>query len=127
MKDNISITETEWKIMEVIWNKPMLTIGEIKDNLEDNLWSDSTIKTLVRRLIQKGALDFDDTKGHYRYYSLVNEKKCKTNETKNLIDRVYNGSVKMLMANLVSGSKLTREETKKLMEIIDKIDGGDTV
>ena len=124
MNKEIHIAETEWKVMEILWAKPMLTIGEIKDALADSEWSDSTIKTLVRRLCKKGALGIDDSKGQFLYYPLVNEEECKLKETKNLINRIYNGSVKMLMANLASESKLTDEETKKLMDIIDKMEGG---
>lgn len=125
MNKDISIAETEWKIMEVVWENPMLTIGEIKSSLSDTTWSESTVKTLVRRLTQKGALGIDDTKGHFRYYPFVDESKCKLKETKNLINKIYNGSLKMLMANLVSDSNLTEEEEKQLMSIIDKMDGGE--
>lgn len=125
MNKDISIAETEWKIMEILWNTPMVTIGEIKSNLTDTDWSDSTVKTLVRRLTQKGAVGFDDTDTHYRYYPIINESECKMKETKNLIDRIYNGSVKMLMTNLVSGSSLSDEEAKKLFDIIDKMEGGE--
>ena len=111
--------------MEVVWENPMLTIGEIKSSLSDTTWSESTVKTLVRRLTQKGALGIDDTKGHFRYYPFVDESKCKLKETKNLINKIYNGSLKMLMANLVSDSNLTEEEEKQLMSIIDKMDGGE--
>ena len=124
MNKEIHIAETEWKVMEVLWAGSMLTIGEIKDALADSEWSDSTIKTLVRRLSKKGAVGIDDSQGQFLYYPLVNEEECKLKETKNLINRIYNGSVKMLMANLVSESKLTDEETKKLMDIIDKMEGG---
>lgn len=124
MNKEIHIAETEWKVMEILWAKSMITIGEIKDALSDSDWSDSTIKTLVRRLCKKDALGIDDSKGQFLYYPLVNENECKLKETKNLINRIYNGSVKMLMANLASESKLTDEETKKLMDIIDKMEGG---
>ena len=124
MNKEIHIAETEWKVMEILWAKPMVTIGEIKEALADSEWSDSTIKTLVRRLCKKGAVGIDDTKTQFLYYPLVNEEECKLKETKNLINRIYNGSVKMLMANLASESKLTDEETKKLMDIIDKMEGG---
>ena len=124
MNKEIHIAETEWKVMEILWAKSMLTIGEIKGALSNSDWSDSTIKTLVRRLCKKGALGIDDTNTQFLYYPLVNEEECKLKETKNLINRIYNGSVKMLMANLASESKLTDEETKKLMDIIDKMEGG---
>lgn len=124
MKKDISIAETEWKVMEVLWQESMLTIGEIRARLADTGWSDSTIKTLVRRLTQKGALDIDDTEGQFRYCPAVNETECKQKETKSLVDRIYHGSVKLLMANLISDSSLTEEETKQLMDIIDKMDEG---
>lgn len=124
MKKDISIADTEWKVMEVLWREPMLTIGEIRNRLSDTAWSDSTIKTLVRRLTQKGALKIDDTEGQFRYCPAVSETECKRKETKNLVDRIYHGSVKLLMANLVSDSNLSEEETKQLMDIIDKMDDG---
>lgn len=51
MNQNISIAETEWKVMELLWSTPNLTIGEIKAGLSYTGWSESTIKTLVRRLV----------------------------------------------------------------------------
>lgn len=128
MNKEINISEAEWKVMEVLWKNNMLTIGEIRRTLSDTNWSDSTIKTMVRRLTQKGIVGrTDDSKGQFRYYSIANENECKLKETKSLINRIYNGSVKMLMASLASDSNLTDEETKKLMEIIDKMDGGNNV
>ena len=122
MKKDIGIAEAEWKVMEILWQESMLTIGEIRTRLADTGWSDSTIKTLVRRLTQKGVLNIDDTEDQFRYFPAVNETECKQKETRNLVDRIYHGSVKLLMANLVSDSNLTEEETKQLMEIIDKMD-----
>lgn len=125
MKKEISIAETEWRVMEVLWKQPMLTIGEIRARLADTDWSDSTIKTLVRRLTQKEAVGIDDSLGQFRYYPIVSEGECRRKETKHFLNRIYHGSVKLLMANLASDSNLTEEETRRLMEIIDKMDRGD--
>lgn len=124
MVKEISIADTEWKIMEVLWKENNLTIGDIREKLSSTGWSDSTIKTLVRRLVQKGAIKADDSLGQFRYFPDVSEAKCKKKETRNLINRVYKGSVKMLVANLVSDSNLTDDETKLLMELIDKMEEG---
>lgn len=124
MFKEISIAETEWKIMEVLWQENNITIGDIRKKLSNTGWSDSTIKTLVRRLVQKGAIKADDSLGQFRYFPIVSEMECKKKETRNLINRVYNGSVKMLVANLVSESNLTDDDTKRLMELIDKMEEG---
>lgn len=124
MKKEINISETEWRVMEVLWQKSMQSIGEIKKALDAYGWSDSTVKTLVRRLVSKGALGIDETVGHFRYYPIADEEECRLKETKNLINRIYHGSVKMLMASLASKSSLSNDETEQLMAIIEKIDGG---
>lgn len=125
MCGEISIAETEWKVMEVLWKDSMLTIGEIRRALADTGWSDSTIKTLVRRLHKKGAVGIDDTQGQYRYFAIVKEKECKIKEVRRLVDRIYNGSLRMMMANLVSQSSLSEKEREQLMEIIEKMEEDD--
>lgn len=123
MSKEVCIAETEWKVMEVLWQKPNQTITEIKAALSEIGWSDSTVKTLVRRLTQKGALAIDRTASPFCYYPLVEEEACRRKETRRFIDKIYNGSVKMLIASLTTDSSLTDEESQKLMEIIDKMEG----
>ena len=125
MEKEINIAETEWKVMEPLWETPGQTIGEIRAALADTDWSDSTIKTLVRRLTKKGILGVDDSGGQFRYYPVYGQQECRLRETKHLIDRIYNGSVKLLMTNLVSDSNLTDEDAERLMELIDKMEGGE--
>ena len=120
MSKEVCIAETEWKVMEVLWQKPNQTITEIKAALSESGWS---VKTLVRRLTQKGALAIDRTASPFCYYPLVEEEACRRKETRHFIDKIYNGSVKMLIASLTTDSSLTDEESQKLMEIIDKMEG----
>lgn len=124
MQQNFKISETEWNVMEVLWKTPNQTIGEIKNSLSDKGWSESTIKTLVRRLVQKGAVKADHAPGHFVYTPLISAEACKRKETRHFLSRIYHGSVKMMMANLASESKLSEEETKTLLKIIDKMEGG---
>ena len=124
MKNGISISDTEWRVMEELWKRDGMTIGEIREALSDSGWSDSTVKTLVRRLVKKGAVGADDTSGQFVYRAAVDAGECRARETKSLIDRIYSGSVKMLVANFVSDAELSEDEEKQLMRIIDKIEEG---
>lgn len=121
MKKDINISESEWTVMEVLWDNPLSSIGEIKKSLVDTGWSDSTIKTLVRRLVSKKAIAINDDETNYRYYPLISQKECRLKETKSFINRVYDGSVSMLITNLAANSKLTKKETEELMSLIDKM------
>lgn len=119
MSREIHIAESEWRVMEVLWERPMQTIGEIRTALADSGWSDSTIKTLVRRLVQKNLLGIDEKEANFRYYPLVEEDACKQQETRQLLKRVYRGSVKKLLAGLVDSETLNEREVAELRRIID--------
>ncbi len=122
MEGTNNISEAEWKVMEALWASPGLLLGEIRDALEGCGWSYSTIKTLVLRLIKKGVIRTEGPDKGRRYYAAVDEEDTRRNETRGLIDRIYNGSVRMMFSNLVKDSKLSESETKDLMELINKMD-----
>ena len=121
MKNEINISESEWTVMEYLWNNPMVTITEIRKALSSTGWSDSTIKTLVRRLVSKNAVAINDEAATFRYYPLLTQQECRLKETKSFINRVYDGSVSMLVTNLVADSNLTDKETEELLALIEKM------
>ena len=121
MKNEINISESEWTVMEYLWNNPMVTIKEIRKALSSTGWSDSTIKTLVRRLVSKNAVAINDEAATFRYYPLISQQECRLKETKSFINRVYDGSVSMLVTNLAADSNLTDKETEELLALIEKM------
>ena len=121
MKNEINISESEWTVMEYLWNNPMVTITEIRKALSPTGWSDSTIKTLVRRLVSKNAVAINDEAATFRYYPLISQQEYRLKETKSFINRVYDGSVSMLVTNLAADSNLTDKETEELLALIEKM------
>ena len=121
MKNEINISESEWTVMEYLWNNPMVTITEIRKALSSTGWSDSTIKTLVRRLVSKNAVAINYEAATFRYYPLISQQECRLKETKSFINRVYDGSVSMLVTNLAADSNLTDKETEELLALIEKM------
>lgn len=117
-----NISDSEWKVMEILWKAPGLLIGEIRNALSESGWSYSTIKTMVLRLTQKEALRTEDTPKGKRYFPAIDEESSKRQETKSFIDRIYNGSVRMMFSNLVKDSKLSEGEAEELFSLIDKME-----
>lgn len=117
------LSESEWHVMKVLWDHPNVTLKEIAAQLNDSEWSYSTIRTLVTRLVKKGAIAADKSTGNYKYYPVAEESECKQQEAKKLLSRVFDGSITMMVSTLVRDSNLTEKEQKELMEIIEKIDG----
>ncbi len=118
----MSISESEWKIMRVLWETPDLTMREITAGLEETEWSYTTIRTLVTRLMEKGAISADKSSNNFKYYPAVMEDECKRKEMRRFLSRVFDGSASMLVSALTKDSNLTQEEQKDLMDIIEKMD-----
>jgi len=118
---NLSISESEWKVMKVLWEKPDLTLREVAARLKETDWSYTTIRTLVTRLMEKGAIDADKSLSNFRYFPAVSENECKIKEVNRFLSRVFDGSVSMLVSTLTKDSNLTEEEQKELMSIIEKM------
>lgn len=119
------ITDSEVTVMKVLWEtRGELTITEIRKTLEETTdWESSTIKTLIRRLVKKGAIEA--TKKDVFYYKpLVTEEEYNEYTTQELIDRLYNGSAKNLVASLLDNKKLNKKDIDELQKMF-KVGGKD--
>lgn len=121
-----SISESEWKIMNVLWEQPDLELSDIVENLKDNEWSYSTIKTLLKRLVDKGVVIADKTSGrNFKYKAAVEEQECKIKEAKSFLAKVFDSSLSMFVSTLVKESNLSQKDEDELMKIINKMEDGD--
>ena len=78
------ISDAEWKVMEVIWNDDRITSQYIIEQLGDTGWNENTIKTLITRLVKKGAVGYTHDPGDrrvYLYYPLVEREDCIRKDT----------------------------------------------
>jgi BlaI family penicillinase repressor len=116
-----SISETEWKIMQVLWRKSPLSMGEILDALhvEEPSWHPKTAQTLIGRLVKKGALGFKGKGRSYLYYPLVTEDECVDQESQSFLERVFGGSLKPMLAHFVEHRKLSAKEINELKRILE--------
>ena len=112
------ITGSELEVMKLLWcAKDALPITEIREKLHQTKgWEPATIKTLVARLVSKGAVR-QEKRNVYYYSPLIGEKEYNTWATDDLIDRLYNGSARNLVAALVHSDGLTREDLKELQNM----------
>lgn len=121
MGDLPKISETEWKVMKIIWNNPYITANEVIDILDDSVaWKPKTVKTLLNRLLNKGAIHFDKEGREYKYYPLISEDECIKEENKSFLDRVYNGAFKTMIVNFIEDQDLTKEDIDELKKILEK-------
>lgn len=123
MKNNsISITPAEWKIMTALWNSGQkMTIGMILGALpEKENWSKGTIKTLIRRLYDKGAVAYEE-KRFFRYYPAVSEEECLKEEMKDIMSRLFSSSPTKLVNTLVEAEDLSNDDIDDIIDILETI------
>ena len=118
------ITDSEWVIMKVLWQKsPLMNRDIIESVSKSSTWSNKTIETLLKRLVDKGAVGFNFVSSKLReYYPLVSQDDCVRVENETFLKKVYDGSVSMMMANFLRHKKLSKDEIEKLKKIIDEND-----
>ena len=114
------LNKSEWTIIEKLWEQPY-TMMQLFHVLKDETgWSKSTVVTLLGRMADKGLIDYRDGGKEREYYPLVRKEDVALSETKSLIDRVFKGSVNMMMSTLVKSNELSRDEIKELQDILKK-------
>lgn len=115
------ITDSEWIIMKVLWeSSPLLIRDIIKAVSERSTWNNKTIETLLRRLVDKGAVGYRLINSKVReYYPLVSQEACEKVESETFLKKVYDGSVSMLIAGLLKHQKVSKEELEKLKDLIN--------
>ncbi|MCM1179236.1 MAG: BlaI/MecI/CopY family transcriptional regulator [Clostridium sp.] len=113
------LQQSEWIIMEKLWEESPKTIMQLYHALKENPgWSKSTVNTLLGRMVDKGILYYREGKKAKQYFPNVNREDAALAETESLLDRVYRGSVSMMMNTLVKRKDFSKEEIKELYEIL---------
>jgi BlaI family transcriptional regulator, penicillinase repressor len=121
MENTSKISDSEWEIMKIIWKNPNCTALDIIEQLKDTQkWKPKTIKTLIRRLIDKNIIGFEQFGREYKYYSLVNEDECRKTESVSFLQRVYSGSLKSMLLNFMEEENLSKEDIEDLKSILNE-------
>lgn len=120
---NIILQQSEWIIMEKLWEESPRTIMQIYHALEENPgWSKSTVNTLLKRMVGKGILYYQEGEKAKQYFPKINREAAALAETESLLDRVYRGSVSMMMSTLVKKKNFSREEIEELYDILGELE-----
>lgn len=118
----IILTPTEWNIMESLWEKaPKIGSEIVRDAKEAAGYSRSTTLTMLTRMTKKGYLECaEDKKGIKTYQPLIDRQEAVQQETDHFLNRVYHGSLSLLVSTFTEGQKLSKEEIESLHEILRK-------
>lgn len=112
------ITDAELSVMQVLWEAGQpLSLNQVKAALDKN---GETVKTLLRRLCQKGAVA-QEKRSVYYYRPLVAQDDLGQYQTQHLIDRLYAGSAKAMVAALVEHGQLQSQDVDELRTLFQSL------
>ena len=125
MNEQYEITEAELEIMQVLWKNKRGNLTTIMEELSKKSKNEernkNTIKTLIHRLIQKGAIESQKVNNkEVEYIPKINEKKFITKESNSFLNKFFNGNTEKLLLNFVEDKKVTKNELQKLIDILEQ-------
>lgn len=113
----VRISDAEFEVMKVIWQRKETTSLEIIKDLKDFNWKFNTVRTLIKRLQNKGAIEITGRNGKaYTYKAVIDEKEYRDEMTRDLIRKLYHNSIQEFILSYCAESKAAAEFVKNEIE-----------
>ncbi len=113
------ISDAEWEVMNVLWGKHPVTANEVVEELARRTdWNHRTIRTMLNRLVKKGALTHEQRGKAYVYEPRVKKEVCVRHEGRSFVERVFGGDITPMLVHFVQDSNLSPQEIAELKRII---------
>lgn len=119
--NQVSISDAEWQVMNVIWDGQPLTSQDIVNRLSNQAdWAAPTIKTMLHRLVKKEVLTYEKQGNRYVYRSRVKRSACVKQASRAFLDRVFDSEPGPLLAHFMQNTRLSAEDIAELRRILDE-------
>lgn len=118
------LSEAEWNVMESLWEYSPKVGSQIAVDMAGRTgWSRSTTLTMLRRMTEKNLISCENSGKMKTYAPLIDREEAVKKETESFLNRVYHGSVSMLLNGFVERQKLSSKDIEELRQILDKAEG----
>lgn len=122
--ERIDLTDAEWHVMECLWDKAPRTGRELTEALSGEMgWSRSTTLTLLRRLEGKGAVTSAVEGGVKAFSPAVGREDAAAQEAESFLERVYRGSLSMMVSSVTKKQSLPKNEIDELYALLRQLEG----
>lgn len=121
----MQISEAESAVMQVLWTRSPMSAEEVAAALEgEREWQAATVKTLLGRLLNKGAIRAERQGRRYLYSPVLEREQWVLGESEGLLQRLFDGRVAPLVAHFSSHRKLSQADVAELRKLIEELDDG---
>lgn len=121
----IKLVDSELKVMDVLWKEGDSTAKHISDVMTERYgWNINTTYTLLKRCAKKGAVERQEP--NFLCHALIAREEVQEQETDELLDKIFDGSVDKLFATLLGRKNLTNEQIERLKKMVADLGGDKT-
>jgi BlaI family penicillinase repressor len=122
MKKPVPISEAESIVMSVLWDDHPRAADEVVAALaHQQQWQEATVKTLLNRLLKKGAIRADKDGRRFLYSPLFTREQWLAGESTGLVDRLFGGRIAPLVAHFGQHRKLSKNDLDDLKRLIKEL------
>jgi len=116
----VELTEAEWEIMKVVWEKEPCAAGTVQETLaQTRSRAYSTVKTTMDRMVEKGFLQIERIRNLQLFKSCISEVDAKRGEFRKMLKRAFDGALTPMMQFLIEHEGLSKEEASQLRKLVD--------
>ncbi|MDP1562866.1 MAG: BlaI/MecI/CopY family transcriptional regulator [Pirellulaceae bacterium] len=117
----MQISDAEWVVMNLIWNSSPIEAAEVVEQLAAaNGWSAATVKSMLHRLVRKGALSTEQVGKKYLYRPAVRRDACVRTASRSFLQRVFNGDATPALIHFVKNAKLSPEDVEEIRTLLEQ-------
>ena len=115
------ISVAGFEVMKIVWKYAPVNTNEITEHLtRTTSWSPKTIQTLIKRLVNKGALSYEKQSRVFVYTPLVDMNEYIGQESNNFLNRFYNGDITAMVSAYIDNEKLSKTEVDELRSLLSR-------
>lgn len=119
----MKLSDAEWAVMGVVWRRGEASARDVLDETEaETGWAYTTVKTLLARLVEKGALSEHKRANTSIYGPLVTRKRARREALRSLLDRAFDGAFGSLVQHMIKDEKLPKRDRARLAEMLAELD-----
>lgn len=119
------LTNSEWYVLDCLWERAPQTVTQLVPILKEKVgWAKSTTITTLRRMEEKGLVRCEIVGKAKSYTPAVEREEAVVSETRSFLDRVYRGSVGLMMSTMARRQELTEEDLQELRDILAEAEEG---
>jgi|SRR5690606_4026556 BlaI family penicillinase repressor len=121
----MQISEAESLVMEVLWERAPRGAEDVMAELAASRdWREGTVKTLLNRLLRKGAVRAEKDGRRYLYHPLISREDWVTGQSRHLLDRLFDGRLAPMVAHFSRSKALSRKDIAELRKLLEELDDG---